>query len=149
MIRKTALVLLLLIILLIAFPRSASVARPGQQFQNPPDFPRDVSAGRPGSFRFVTSEQLRGDRAEIADLRLGIERLQRILPSVTDRNAQREIAGELQRWTLHTARLEQRLNGSAGPTAATVEARLNQMKGQRNCGLCHGGMPETPMRTVY
>lgn len=149
MTRKAALVLFLLLILLIAFPRSASIAVPGQHFQNPPELPRDVTAGRPGSFRFVTTEQLRADRTEIADLRLGIDRLQRLLPSIRDANAQREIAGELQRWTIHTARLEQRLNSSAGPTAATVEARLNQMKGQRMCGVCHGGMPETPMRTMY
>ncbi len=149
MIRKVALVVLLLIILLIAFPRSASVAISTQHLQNPPDFPRDVTAGRPGSFRFVTHDQLRADRAELAELRLGIERLQRLLPSLRDANAQREIATELQRWSIHAARLEQRMNSSAGPTAATVEARLNQMKGARNCGVCHGGMPESPMRTVY
>lgn len=148
MTRKAALVFLLLF-LLIAFPRSASVAVWGQHFQNPPDLPRDGVAGRPGSFRFVTSEQIRADRAEIADLRLGIERVQRLLPILRDPAAQRELATELERWTLHTARLEQRMNGSAGPTAATVEARLTQMKGQRNCGLCHGGIPDAPMRTVY
>jgi hypothetical protein len=148
MTRKAALVLVVLF-LLIAFPRSASVAVPGQHFQNPPDMPRDVTAGRPGAFRFVTNEQLRADRAEIADLRLGIERVQRLLPTVRDSAAQREIATELERWSLHTARLEQRLNSSAGPTAATVETRLTQMKGQRNCGICHGGMPDQPMRTVY
>ncbi len=148
MTRKLALVLILLF-LLIAFPRSASVAVPAQHFQGPQDFPRDITAGRPGAFRFVTAEQLRADRAEIADLRLGIERLQRLLPSVRDASAQREFATELQRWTLHTARLEQRMNSSAGPTAATVEARLTQMKGQRMCGVCHGGTPESPMRTLY
>src|SRR4051812_26771708 len=126
MTRKAALVLVVLF-LLIAFPRSASVAVPGQHFQNPPDMPRDVTAGRPGAFRFVTNEQLRADRAEIADLRLGIERVQRLLPTVRDSAAQREIATELERWSLHTARLEQRLNSSAGPTAATVETRLTQM----------------------
>jgi len=147
MTRKAALVFLVLFFL-IAFPRSASVAVPGQHFQNPPDLPRDVTGGRPGSFRFVTHEQLRADRAEIADLRLGIERVQRLLPIVRDPAAQRELATELERWTLHTARLEQRMTNSAGPTAATVEARLTQMKGQRNCSLCHGGMPDAPIRTV-
>ena len=148
MTRKAALVFLVLF-LLIAFPRSASVAVPGQHFQSPPDLPRDVTAGRPGTFRFVTNEQLRADRAEITDLRFGIERVQRLLPALKDPAAQREIANELERWTLHTARLEQRMNSSVGTTAATVEARLTQMKGQRNCGLCHGGMPDAPLRTVY
>jgi hypothetical protein len=95
----------------------------------------------------VTNEQLRADRAEIADLRVGIDRLQRLLPTVRDVTAQREIANELERWSLHAARLEQRMNSSAGPTAATVEAHLNQMKGQRNCAMCHGSIPDTPMRT--
>jgi hypothetical protein len=144
MTRKAALVLLVLF-LFFAFPRSASIAVPGQHFPNQPDF----SAGRPGSFRFVTNEQLRADRGEIADLRVGIDRLQRLLPTLRDASAQREIAAELERWSLHAARLEQRLNNSAGPTAATVEARLTQMKGQRNCAICHGGVPQAPMRTLY
>ena len=148
MTRKAALVFVLLF-LLLAFPRSASVAVPGQHFQSPPDFPRDVTAGRPGSFHFVTNEQLRADRAEIADLRAGIDRVQRLLPSLRDPIAQREVANELERWSLHVARLEQRMNSSAGPTAATVEARLTQMKGQRNCAICHGGVPESPVRTMY
>ena len=144
MTRKAALVFLLLFVLL-AFPRSASIA--AQRFQNPPEFPRDIAGGRPGSFRFLPTEQLRADRTEIADLRAGVDRLQRLLPRVSDPVAQREIAGELERWSLHIARLEQRANSSAGPTAATVEARLNQIKGQRNCGVCHGGPPDTT-RTI-
>jgi hypothetical protein len=147
--RKAGLVLLVLLFLLIAFPRSASVAVPGQHFQNPPDFPHDVTAGRPGTFRFITNEQLRADRIEIADLRIGIERIQRLLPILRDPAAQRDIATELDRWSLHTARLEQRMNSSVSPTAATVETRLTQSKGQRNCGVCHGGMPDAPMKTVY
>ena len=147
MIRRVALVLFLLVIVFVAFPRSASLAR--QHFQAPPDFPRDVTAGRPGSFRFITNEQLRADRAEVADLRVGVDRLQRLLPALRDAPAQREIANELERWSLHIARLEQRMNNSAGPTAATVEAHLNQMKGQRNCALCHGSMPDAPMRTGF
>src|SRR4051794_17905895 len=143
MIRRVALVLLLLVIVFFAFPRSASLVSQ-QHFQSPPDFPRDVTAGRPGTFRFVTSEQSRADRAEVADLRVGIDRLQRLLPTLRDTIAQREIANELERWSLHAARLEQRMNSSAGPTAATVEAHLNQMKGQRNCALCHGNMPDAP-----
>ena len=146
MARKIALVFILLLFLL-AFPRSASVTT--QHFQGPPDFQRDVSAGRPGSFRFVTNEQLRADRMEIADLRAGIERLHRLLPIVKDATAQREINAELERWSLHIARLEQRMSSSAGPTAASVEARLDQAKGTRSCGVCHGAMPEGPMRTMY
>ena len=138
MIRRVALVLFLLVIVFVAFPRSASLAR--QHFQAPPDFPRDVTAGRPGSFRFITNEQLRA---------VGVDRLQRLLPALRDAPAQREIANELERWSLHIARLEQRMNNSAGPTAATVEAHLNQMKGQRNCALCHGSMPDAPMRTGF
>ena len=130
--RKAGLVLLVLLFLLIVFPRSASVVVPGQHFQNPPDLPHDVSAGRPGTFRFITNEQFRADRAELVDLRAGIERLQRLLPTLRDPAAQRDIATELERWSLHTARLEQRMNSSAGPTAATVEARHTQMTGQRN-----------------
>ena len=101
MARKIALVFVLLL-LLLAFPRSASVTT--QHFQGPPDFQRDVSAGRPGSFRFITNEQLRADRMEIADLRAGIERLHRLLPTVKDATAQREINTELERWSLHIAR---------------------------------------------
>ena len=149
MVRKVALVLLLLSIVFFAFPRSASLAARQQLLQPPPDFPRDVTAGRPGTFRFLTNEQLRADRAEVADLRVGIDRLQRLLPTLRDATAQREIANELERWSLHAARLEQRMNSSAGPTAAAVEAHLNQMKGQRNCGICHSNLPDTPLRTVF
>jgi hypothetical protein len=146
MARKSTLVFILLL-LLLAFPRSASVTP--QHFQGPPDFQRDVSAGRPGTFRFVTNEQLRADRLEIADLRAAMDRMHRLLPAVKDAYAQREISAELERWSLHVARLEQRMNSSAGPTAASVEAHLNQAKGTRQCGVCHGAMPEGPMRTMY
>lgn len=137
MTRKAALLLILLLLLLL-FPRSVGVA---QRFQQPPEMPRDLAGGRPGAFHFVTNEQARADRTELADLHLGVERVQRILPRISDPVAQREVAAELERWSLHLARLSQR--GSAGPTAAVVESRLNQMKGQRSCGICHGGPPDT------
>ena len=148
MFRRVALVLFLLVIVFFAFPRSASLVSP-QHLQFPPDFPRDLTAGRAGTFHFVTNEQLRADRADLADLRVGIDRLQRLLPTLRDPTAQRDIANELERWSLHVARLEQRMNSSAGATAATVEAHLNRMKGQSNCAMCHGSIPDAPMRTVY
>jgi hypothetical protein len=144
MTRKAALVLLLFF-LLIAFPRSASIA---QQFQGPPELPRDIAGGRPGTFRFTTNEQLRADRGELAELRAGLDRLDRLLPRVSDPVTQRELSNQIERWSIHIARLEQRSSTPAGPTAATVEARLDQIKGQRNCGVCHGGPPETT-RTMY
>jgi hypothetical protein len=104
-----------------------------------PQYPTDLAAGRPGIFRFSPQEQVQADKTELGELRIGIERLQLSLRTARDPELRRQVQAELERWQLHVNRMEARLYSSAGPTAATVEARLNGMKGARQCGVCHGG----------
>ena len=128
---KAALALLILLIILL-FP-----ARVTSQWS-----PQELAGGRPGSFRFSTAVQLEADRADLAELRASIERVEDLLPAVANPVARQALQVEVQRWQLHAARYQQRLVTSAGHTAATVESRLNGIKGQRQCGVCHGGSLE-------
>ena len=128
---KAALALLILLIILL-FP-----ARVTSQWS-----PQELAGGRPGSFRFSTAVQLEADRAELAELRASIERVEDLLPAVANPATRRALQAELQKWQLHAARYQQRLVASAGQTAATVELRLNGIKGQRQCGVCHGSALE-------
>jgi hypothetical protein len=107
-----------------------------------PPVPQELAGGRPGSFRFSTAVQLEADRADLAALRASIERVENLLPAVADPAARQALQAEVQNWQLHAARYQQRLFASAGHTAATVESRLNGIKGQRQCGVCHGGSLE-------
>ena len=128
---KAALLLLILLIILL-FP-----VRGTSQWS-----PQELAGGRPGSFRFSTAVQLETDRADLAELRASIERVEDLLPAVANPATRQALQAELQKWQLHAARYQQRLSASAGHTAATVEARLNGIKGQRQCGVCHGGLIE-------
>ena len=128
---KAAIALLILLIILL-FP-----ARVTSQWS-----PQELAGGRTGSFRFSTDVQLDADRADLAALRASIERVQDLLPAVANPATRQALQAEVQKWQLHAARCQQRLSTSAGPTAATVESRLNSIKGQRQCGVCHGGALE-------
>lgn len=124
---KTRLILLSLSVLFLL----AAVA--------PAQYPNDLAGGRPGVFRFYPSQEVQADRNELAQIRVGFERLHALLPRITDATARRELQAQLEIWQLHVTREEQRMRTSAGPTAAEVEARLNSIKGARQCGVCHAG----------
>jgi hypothetical protein len=128
---KAAFLLLILLIILL-FPVRVTSQWP----------PQELAGGRPGSFRFSTSAQLEADRADLAELRASIERVENLLPAVANPATRQAFQVEVQKWQLHAARYQQRLFTSAGHTAATVESRLNGIKGQRQCGVCHGGLIE-------
>ena len=130
---KAALALLILLIVML-FPVSV--------ISQWPPMPQELAGGRPGGFRFSTSVQLQADRDDLADMRVSIERAQSLLPAISDPITRQSLQAEIQKWQLHVARYEQRLSRSAGPTAASAEARLNAIKGRRQCGVCHGGMSE-------
>ena len=130
---KAALVLLILLIILL-FPAHVTS-------QWPP-LPQELAGGRPGSFRFSTTVQLQADRDELADMRASFERVQSLLPAISDPITRQSLQVEIQKWQLHVARYEQRLSSSASPTAASAEARLNAIKGRRQCSVCHGAMSE-------
>ena len=130
---KAALLLIILLIILLFPVRVTSQWSP---------VPQELAGGRPGSFRFYTSVQLDADRADLAELRASIERVENLLPAVADPATRQALQAELKKWQLHAARYQQRLFTSAGHTAATVESRLNGLKGQRQCGVCHGGLIE-------
>ena len=132
--KAKAAIALLILLLILLFP-----TRVTSQW---PPVPQELAGGRPGSFRFSTSVQLEADRADLAELRASIVRVENLLPAVANPATRQALQAELQKWQLHAARYQQRLSTSAGHTAATVEARLNRIKGQRQCGLCHGGSLE-------
>ena len=96
------------------------------------------ASGRPGVFRFHPYQEIQARRAEMKEMRAGIDRLQALLPSMPDGATRQELKSELARWQAHLDREEQHLSVSAGSTAAVVETRLNEMKGARTCGVCHG-----------
>jgi hypothetical protein len=128
---KAAFFLLFIILLvLLLFP-----VRVSSQW---PPVPQELAGGRPGSFRFSTAVLLDADRADLTELRASLERVPNLVPSIADPAARQVLQAELQKWQLHAARYEQRLSTSAGHTAARVEARLNGIKGQRQCSVCHG-----------
>jgi hypothetical protein len=132
--KAKAAIALLILLLILLFP-----ARVTSQW---PPLPQELAGGRPGSFRFATTVQLEADRADLAELRASIERVEDLLPAVANPATRQALQAELQKWQLHAARYQQRLFASAGHTAATVESRLNGIKGQRQCGVCHGGLIE-------
>lgn len=130
---KAAFLLLILLILMLCPVRVTS--------QWPP-VPQELAGGRPGSFRFSTAAQLDADRADLAELRASLERVQSLVPSVANPATRQALQAELQKWQLHAAHYEQRITSSAGHTAATVESRLNGIKGRRQCNVCHGAVAE-------
>ena len=113
-------------------PVQASPANQAAQSSDP------HASGRPGVFRFHPYKEMQQDRVELAELRVGIERLQHLLPDVQDATAQQELKTQLAHWQSRILREEQRLDTSASPMAAEVEMRLNAMKGSSTCGVCHG-----------
>jgi hypothetical protein len=132
---KAAFLFLLLLLLILLFPvRVTSQWTP---------LPQELAGGRPGSFHFSTAAELQSDRDDLAELRASIDRVQHLLPTVANPGTRQALQAELQKWQLHSARYEQRLFTSAGHTAATVESRLNEIKGRRQCGVCHGGISES------
>jgi len=137
---KSKAVLVALLFLLSGLILTRGTPGAAQQLQRPPQLPYEFAGGRPGVFRFHPQEQMRADLAEAAELRNGVERLRGVLPRISDPAAREQLQSELARWETHLSRLELRVNSSAGPTAATVESRLNGIKGARQCGVCHGQM---------
>jgi len=132
---KAAFLFLLLLLLILLFPvRVTSQWTP---------LPQELAGGRPGSFHFSTAAELQSDRDDLAELRASIDRVQNLLPAVANPATRQALQAELQKWQLHSARYEQRLFSSAGHTAATVESRLNGIKGRRQCSVCHGGISES------
>jgi hypothetical protein len=130
---RAAIALLILLIILLFPARVTSQWSP---------MPQELAGGRPGSFRFSTAVQLEADRADLAELRASIERVENLLPAVANPDTRHALQAEVHKWQLHAARYQQRLFTSAGHTAATVESRLNGIKGQRQCNVCHGGAIE-------
>ena len=96
------------------------------------------ASGRPGVFRFHPYQEIQAERADIREMRAGIGRLQALLPAMADGAARQELESELALWQAHLDREDHHHRVSAGSTAAAVETRLNEMKGARTCGVCHG-----------
>jgi hypothetical protein len=133
--KTKAAIALIVLLLIVLFP-----TRVNSQW---PPMPQELAAGRPGTFHFSTDAQSQADRYDLAELRASIDRVQNLLPAIQDSATRRALQLELQQWQVHAARYEQRLSVSASPTAAAAEARLNLLKGRRNCALCHGSMADS------
>ena len=132
--KAKAAIALLIVLIILLFP-----ARVTSQWS---PVPQELAGGRPGSFRFSTAVQLEADRADLAELRASIDRVEDLLPAVANPATRQALQAEVQKWQLHAARYQQHLSASAGHTASTVESRLNGIKGQRQCGVCHGSALE-------
>lgn len=125
---------------LIVLGSAAAVSSWRQVLPAPPpaQYFAPQASGRPGVFRFHPYQEIQAERVGLKELRTGIDRLHGLLPSLDDAAARQELKSELALWQAHLDREEQHLRVSAGPTAAEVETRLNQIKGARTCGICHG-----------
>src|SRR5579884_3661144 len=104
--------------------------------QAPPDVPRGISGGRPGIFRFIPREQLQAERAELTQLRASLERIRAGVSTIQDPAQRRQLDSDLDQWQIHLDRTQQRMTTSASSTAQMVELQLNDIKGQRMCGMC-------------
>lgn len=125
---------------LIALGSAAAVSswRQVSPTPQPAQYFAPQASGRPGVFRFHPYQEIQAERADMKELHAGIDRLHGLLPSIDDAAARQELKSELALWQAHLDREEQHLRVSAGPTAAEVETRLNEIKGARTCGVCHG-----------
>lgn len=110
------------------------------------------SGGRPGEFHFILREQLDHNRVQFRDMRAILERLRFDLGATTaDPGERRRMQQDLDRLMLFVDSMDQQLSVPAGTTAALVESRLNNSKGQAMCGACHGsgnGVPGVPESDV-
>ncbi len=137
---RNQLLAVLAILTLIVLGSAAAVSswRQVTHVPRPAQFSAPQASGRPGVFRFHPYQEIQAERAELKQLRAGIDRLHGLLPAVGDAAARQELKSELALWQAHLDGEEQHLRLSAGPTAAEVETRLNEIKGARACGVCHG-----------
>ncbi len=113
-------------------------------------YPHQPQGGRPGEFHFILHEQLQQDRAQFRDVRATIDILRyQVSRSKDDAATQRDMLNSLERLRLFVDSMETQLTTSASPTALLVERKLNTIKGDRQCGACHGGLAEVePVPTI-
>ena len=97
----------------------------------------DQFGGRPGSFYFVTNEQTMSDAVQLKESFAAMDRLEAFAASTASRN-QPQLQQDLKTVRSFLLSVLERRNRPAGETAAGVEQRLNDAKGQYMCGACHG-----------
>jgi hypothetical protein len=101
---------------------------------------RAQMGGRPGEFHFILKEQAEHNRAEFREMQVRIERMRAdITKSSTDDVTRARLLGDVSSFEMFVTSMEAQLTSPAGQTAGEVEARLNTVKGQVNCGTCHEG----------
>ncbi len=97
-----------------------------------PLYPQFTTSGRPGTFRFLSADDMRAHAAQLQQARAALDRLSRAGAAATD----------VQIIAVFLDRTEERLAGSTTPTAAAVERRLTEAKGNSMCAACHGQRAE-------
>jgi hypothetical protein len=93
--------------------------------------------GRPGTFHFVTNEQTMADARALKQAFAALDRLDDRVSGV-ETSGRAEFEKDLAILRSFAEQVHSRSDGTAGATAAKVEQRLNDSKGNRMCGACHG-----------
>ncbi len=94
--------------------------------------PQLNTSGRPGAFRFLSADDMQAHGTQLQQARAALDRLSRAGAAATD----------VQIVAAFLDRTEERLAGGATPTAAAVERRLTEAKGNSMCTACHGQRTE-------
>jgi hypothetical protein len=126
-------IFLLLAICLVTLSFSPYVARSTAQ-------QRTQLGGRPGEFHFILKDQADHNRAEFREMQVRLERMRTdVIASASSEAVRKRMLSDLDGFQLFVTSMEAQLNSPAGQTAGEVEAHLNGVKGQANCGMCHEG----------
>lgn len=118
-------ILLLVAIVLVVLPLNS------QQ----PSVPRN-QAGRPGTFHFITIDDAEKQSAEIHRVNESLMRLGGAIATISDEKMRQQMLSELLLLSTFVRNVEERQK-PAGITAAEVEQRLTNAKGEAHCGTCH------------
>ncbi len=96
--------------------------------------------GRPGEFHFILKEQADYNRVQFRQMRTTLERMRAdVAASAADEATRTRMLQDMQSMELFVSSMEAQLTTPVGQTAGDVENRLNHIKGQMACGVCHAG----------
>jgi hypothetical protein len=126
----------ILTLIIAAFALAASPSSPTIEV---PILPTEKNefGGRPGTFHFTTNEQTMADARALKLAFAALDSLDNRLSSL-EPSRRAEFEKDLATLRSFAEQVHSGSKGTAGETAAKVEQRLNDSKGNRMCGACHG-----------
>ncbi len=99
---------------------------------------RSQMGGRPGEFHFILKEQADYNRTQFREMQTRIARMRAdVMASTTDEATRVRMLQSLDQLSLFITSIELQLTTPVGQTAGEVEQRLNYVKGEATCVLCH------------